>query len=191
FVDPPDSLREVAVPLLAAILEQRPEVILARRGVAQAEANLRLQQANAKPDPDFVMGYKRTAGFDTLIAGVQINLPVRNRNEGLIAAAGAELRGARETVRAVESQVAAEFEASARDYALKRKLVSTELPSMVQRAKDSSRIAQIAFREGGVDLLRLLDAERTRIETQLMYSRSLTDFQQSAVALAVAAGANP
>ncbi|MGC4014788.1 MAG: TolC family protein [Luteolibacter sp.] len=191
FSDALDTLREVAVPEPAAVLEHRPEVVLARQTVAQAEAQVKLQIANARPDPDYLFGYKRTAGFDSLIAGVQINLPVRNRNQGNIASAEADLRAARETVRGVETQVAAEFQSALRDYELKRKLVSGELPSMVQRARDSARVAQFAFREGGVDVLRLLDAERVRIETQLMYTRSLAEFQQSAVALQVAAGANP
>lgn len=191
FSDPVERLQDVSIPELPTVLERRPEVTLARRALLQAEANLKLQRSNARPDPDFLLGYKRTAGYDTLIAGVQINLPVRNRNQGFIAAAEAEVRGARDTVRAVETQVRAELQASERDYTLKRKLVSGELISMVQRSKDASRIAQFAFREGGVDVLRLLDAERIRIETQLLYTRSLADFQQSAVALQVAAGVNP
>jgi hypothetical protein len=46
------------------------------------------------PDPEFLAGYKRTGGFDTVIVGVQINLPFRNRNQGSIAAAaGGKCRG--------------------------------------------------------------------------------------------------
>ncbi|WP_321476828.1 TolC family protein [uncultured Paludibaculum sp.] len=191
FSDPLDDLRGVAVPDAGEVLGRRPEVLLARRGVAQAEAHVRLQLANAKPDPDYLFGYKRTAGFDSLIVGVQINLPTRNRNQGLIAASEADLRAAKETLRAVEAQISAEFQSAVRDYELKRKLVSGDLPGMVQRSRDSARIAQFAFREGGVDVLRLLDAERIRIETQLLYTRSLADFQQSVVTLEVATGVNP
>ncbi len=191
FADAFDHLRVLAPPGLSEVLDKRPEVAVARHGLAQAEANLTLQQINSKTDPEFFGGYKRTAGYDTLLAGVQINLPVRNRNQGLIAAAEAEVRAARDILRAVEAQIASELDGWTRDYTLKRKLVSTGLPSMLQRAKDSARIAQLAFRDGGVDLLRLLDAERTRIETQLLYTRSLTDFQQSVVALQIAAGMNP
>ncbi|MGJ5813100.1 TolC family protein [Paludibaculum fermentans] len=191
FSDQLEALRDVAAPDTGDVVERRPEVTLARRGIAQAEAQVKLQLANAKPDPDYIFGYKRTAGFDSIVAGVQMNLPVRNRNQGNIAAAEAELRAARENARAVEMQVAIELQSALRDYELKRKLVSGDLPRMVQRARDSARIAQFAFREGGVDVLRLLDAERIRIETQLMYTRSLTDFQQSTVALQVAAGVNP
>lgn len=191
FTESMENLRAVDVPAPAAVLDSRPEVLLARRAVAQAEAHAKLQMANGKPDPEYLFGYKRTAGFDSVIVGVQINLPTRDRNQGNIAAAEADVRVARETARAVETQVQAEFQAALRDYQLKRTLVSGDLPGMVQNARDSARIAQVAFREGGVDVLRLLDAERTRIETQLLYTRSLAGFQQSAVALEVAAGKNP
>lgn len=191
FTEPMETLRAVDVPEPAAVLDRRPEVLLARSAVIQAEAHVKLQIANGKPDPEYLFGYKRTAGFDSLIVGVQVNLPARDRNQGNIAAAEADVRAARETVRAVEAQAQAEFQAALRDYELKRALVSGDLPGMVQNARDSARIAQVAFREGGVDVLRLLDAERTQIETQLLYTRSLAGFQQSAVALEVAAGRNP
>ena len=50
------------------------------------------------------------------------------------------------------------------------------------------KIADAAYREGGTDILRLLDAEHTRIETELAYIRTLTELQQSAVAVATAQG---
>ena len=65
---------------------------LSRAALEQARANLRLQHPNAKTDPDAQLGYKRTAGFDTLYAAVQIPLPVRNRNQGQIEAATVELK---------------------------------------------------------------------------------------------------
>ena len=53
---------------------------LAREGVEQARANLRLQEADAKPDPDAFLGYKHTFGFNTLYAALQISLPVREKD---------------------------------------------------------------------------------------------------------------
>jgi cobalt-zinc-cadmium efflux system outer membrane protein len=79
---------------LEEAVARRPDVRIARQGVEQVQAALRLQRANAVPDPEFLAGYKRTGGFDTVIVGVQINLPFRNRNQGSIAAAaGGKCRG--------------------------------------------------------------------------------------------------
>ena len=62
---------------------------------------------------------------------------------------------------------------------------------MRDRADEVYKIADAAYREGGSDILRLLDAERTKIETQLAYSRTLFELQQSAVAVATAQGNLP
>lgn len=183
--------RTVTVPDLVTILDRRPEVQAARRAILQAEANSKLQRANARQDPDLLAGFKRTAGFDTAIFGVQINLPVRNRNQGLIQAADAEVRSAQAILRGVGVQVEAEVSAGLTDYNLKRDLVTKTLPAMLQNARESSRVVTLAWREGGIDLLRLLDTERVRIEVELQYARALADYQQSAVQLSIATGVNP
>ena len=83
---------------------------ISRAAIEQARANLRLQQANAKIDPDTQFGYKRTAGFNTLYAAVQIPLPVRNRNQGQIEAAVAEIRVAESSLASMAALVRSELE---------------------------------------------------------------------------------
>jgi outer membrane protein TolC len=164
---------------------------LAREGVDQARANLRLQQANALPDPDLHLGYKRTAGFNTLYAAVQIPLPIRNRNQGQIEAAAAEIKAAESSVAASEVLIRSELEITRRDYESRQKLLDETLRQMRDRADEVYQIVDAAYRETGSDILRLLDAERTRIEAQLMFTRILSEFQQSAVALETAQGNLP
>jgi cobalt-zinc-cadmium efflux system outer membrane protein len=190
----PDALEEVLQvgPLSTEqVLERRVEMTLAREAVEQARANLRLQQADAKPDPDLHFGYERIAGFDTLYAAAQIPLPIRNRNQGQIEAAAAELKAAESSVAATEVAIRSELEIATRDYESRRKLLNETLRTMRERAAEVYRIVDAAHRETGSDLLRLLDAERTKIETDLMYVRALSDLQQSAVALETEQGALP
>ena len=182
---------ELKVPEMEKVIASRDEMRVARSASAQAQTNVALQQANAKQDPDVILGYKRTGGYDTLVAGVQIALPVRNRNQGLIAAAMAELRSAQASERAVELQIRAEVTSAQADYESRGRMLREVLPDMREKAARSSEIAQAAYREGGVDLLRLLDAERTRLETEMLYNRALMEYQQSAVALKIAMGEMP
>jgi cobalt-zinc-cadmium efflux system outer membrane protein len=181
------------VPLLALdlVLEQRPEMRLAREAVEQARANLRLQRANAKPDPDVHLGYERAAGFNTLYAAVQIPLPIRNRNQGQIEAAAEEMRAAESFVAATAAVIRSEVESARGDYESRRKLLDETLRPMRARADEVYQITDAAYRETGSDVLRLLDAERTKIETEVIYNRTLLDFQQSAVALETAQGSLP
>lgn len=166
-----------------ASLERRPDLVALAETARQAEAGVRVQRALARPDPEVLGGYKRTNGFDTVMAGVQINLPVRNRNEGNIAAAEAEVRVAGSARRAAETAARAEVEGLLAVYASRRVLVTETLPAVRARAREIARISGAAYREGGADLLRLLDAERGRIEADLMYYRALTEFRVTVVEL--------
>jgi cobalt-zinc-cadmium efflux system outer membrane protein len=191
FVDAIEQPHPVASLTLDRVLEQRVEMELAREGVEQARANLRLQEANAKTDPDVHLGYKRTAGFDTLYAALQIPLPIRSRNQGQIAAAVAEENVAEASLAAAEALVRSEVENARRDYESFQKLLDETLRPMRERAGEVYRIVDAAYRETGSDILKLLDAERTRIETEVMYVRTLSEFQQSAVTLETAQGNLP
>jgi cobalt-zinc-cadmium efflux system outer membrane protein len=101
FTDASGDLGEVHPPSIETLLAQHPQMQLAREVVERADANLALQHANAVVDPNLILGYKRwsgidpqNAGLDTLYFGVQVPLPVFSRNQGRIAAAEADLRGA-------------------------------------------------------------------------------------------------
>ncbi len=152
---------------------------------------MRLQQAHAKPDPDLQFGYERIGGFDTLYAAAQVPLPIRNRNQGQIEAAAAELKAAESSVAATEVAIRSELESATKDYESRQKLLNETLRTMRDRADEVYRIVDAAYRETGSDLLRLLDAERTKIETELMYVRALSELHQSAVALETAQGTLP
>jgi cobalt-zinc-cadmium efflux system outer membrane protein len=191
FADRLEQTRPVALLTLDQVLEQRTEMKLARAGVEQARANLRLQESNAKPDPDIHVGYKRTAGSDTLYAAVQIPLPVRNRNQGQIEAAAADIKAEESSVAATEALIRSEVETARTDYRARQKLLEEMLRPMRDRADQVYRIVDAAYRETGTDILRLLDAEHAQIETELIYVRTLSEFQQSAVALEAAQGNLP
>lgn len=183
------DVQEQSVPGIDTVLAQRPEVEAARRLVEQARANHRLQQALARPDPEVTFGYKRTAGFDTLMGAVQIDLPFRNRNQGNIAAASAAIREAEAQLVLTQNAIRAEVAAAVADYQLKRRVIEEVLIPMRSRADEVSAIAQAAYREGGADLLRLLDAERARIESLTLYYRALSEYQHSVTTLRIVTGA--
>jgi cobalt-zinc-cadmium efflux system outer membrane protein len=197
LADVPEQV-ELAMPAidLAAAAERRPDVRLARQALEQARANLTLQQANAKPDVDVFGGYKRTAGFNTVMGGVQIALPNSNRNQGMIAAGEAEVRAAELDLLAQQATLAAEVrtaeaEVQARSGQLSRLFGATDGTGLRGKAAESSNIALAAYQEGGTDLLRLLDAQRVQIELQVLYYRTLTDYRISLIALQTALGVNP
>jgi outer membrane protein, heavy metal efflux system len=166
----------------------RVEGQLAQQAIAVAEAQTRLQKANGRPDLLFTGGYKRDVDIDTPVAGVQFDLPLFNRNQGAVAAAHAEEEAARESYQATRNRLAAEFELANREYAMRREqYLQTFKPLRVQ-AIEISDISRAAYQAGGLDLLRLLDAERARVEAELNYVRALEGFHLSVAALNYAEG---
>jgi outer membrane protein, heavy metal efflux system len=187
FTDRLDDLPELRPPDFETVFRDRPEMRAAREGLKQAEANLDLQHANAVPDPQVMAGYKRFSGSgqytgqNTLFFGFQVPLPIFDRNQGQIAAAQAQVLGAKDAVADQEIAIRAEVASALSDYGSRRLALLKVLPQMAQRAAESDQIAEGAYRLGGADILRFLDATRIDIETQVLFVQTLIDYHQSVV----------
>ncbi len=173
-------------PILA--LTQRVELAIRLLAIQQAGATIRLEQANARPDLTWVAGYKRAGPFDALVLGAQFDLMIRNRNEGNIASSQAEERQAGAMLRAAQQMVRAEAEAALENYRIRRLQLERTLPQLRSQAQETAEIAEAAYREGGSDLLRLLDAQRVRIEARQVFVEAMVAYHISLVELEAALG---
>ncbi len=191
FATPFDPPQEEAPPDVNRALERRIELRIARQQVEQARAAVRLAEANAVPDLNVGFGYKRTGGFDTLVGGVELSLPFWNRNQGAIASARFDVRAAEAALAAEEALVRAEIRATSLEFEMRRRQVLDLVPALRARADGAAKVALAAYRAGGSDLLRLIDAERTQIESQILYCRALGEYHLSRVALDTATGVQP
>jgi cobalt-zinc-cadmium efflux system outer membrane protein len=186
----------VGSPLLAAELEQirnealtrRPELVSLRSKVESERANLKLQQANAKPDLEFSAGYKRTGGFNTAIAYVTVPLPIFNKNRAEIGKASAAITSAELQLMAEENYIRAEVETTYRASQKLAERLNEMQKDFLQRADESRNIALVAYREGAADLYKLLEAQRARNEARLLYHRTELELQLALAELALAAG---
>ena len=169
-------------------LIHRPEVLIGRAQVERARAELSLQRSLARPDVKPFLGYKRSGGFNTLMGGFSIPLPVRDKNKGRIEEALAEVRGREAALRAVEARIGAEVAAAVETVRRSRELLRSMETGILDHARETYRIAQAAYQEGGVDLLAVLDARRARDEIALFHSRLVFDFQLSWVGLETVTG---
>ncbi len=186
-----DSLVPVQTQTLAIVLASRADVTAAREAVAAAQAEVKLQKAIGVPDLDLLGGYKRNSGFNTAYGGLQIPLPFGNRNQGEIARAQANLQLARDQLQQLEVSVRADVEAAEEAYARQSEIVKNTLPEMRARARKNLEIMSDAYKTGGTDLLRYIDAERTAIDVEVTALRSLAEFQQSGLRLELANGVRP
>ena len=192
------DLNGVAAPAgVEQALAQRVEIKIARAALEQAQANVKLQEVTARPDLNVTYGYKRTQLFDTptgvntLIASVRVTLPVTDKNQGNRAAAEAEVRRQQQLLRGAEAEVRADYYGALQEYELRRTEFANNLGPLREHAANISQIAAAAYAEGGTELLRLLDAERARLEAEVAFARGMVDYHQTIARLEAAEGVNP
>ncbi len=186
-----DSTEQIKMQSLAVVLAARADVAAARESVSAAEAEVRLQRAVGVPDVDLLGGYKRNSGYNTAYTSLQIPLPFRNRNQGEVARAEASVRLAQDRLQQLELSVGADVAAAQEAYTHQQAVVRDILPEMRARAKQNLAIMDDAYRTGGVDLLRYLDAERTAFDVEVTALRTRAEFRQAGLRLQLAYGVQP
>ncbi len=191
LTDPVEAILPVTPAPVATVLARRADLEEARQAVIAAEADVKLQKANGVPDPDLIGGYKRNSATNTGYGSLQIPLPFRNRNQGEIQRAEAGVRLAQENLAALDLQVRAEVAEAEENYRREQEIVNEVLPDMRAKAKENLRLMTEAYRIGGVDLLRYLDAERSEFDVEVSALRTFADLQQAAVRLQLSYGVQP
>ena len=184
----------VGAPAIQDVLAGRSEIKVATASVEEARANARLQDVVARPDLAVVYGYKRTqlpdalSGVNTSLAAIKVTIPLLDRNQGNRAAAAADLRRQLQLRAEAETSIRADLQRAVQEYEMRRAEVVDTLQPLREHATTISAIAQAAYQRGGVDLLRLLDAERSRLEAESAWVDGMVAFQQSVVNLETAQG---
>lgn len=190
FDTPLSASTALAAVTLEQALTNRAEAQLAAQVHSIARAQATLENALATPNVDGVAGYKRSRTFDTVIWGAQVQLPINNRNQGNIASAQAEISVADNAIRSTKALLEAELK-GAQTEAQQRQAALAKLSNLRDRARQNAEIAQAAYRLGGADLLRLLDAQRSLLDTEQYYLEALIAFHQSLAQLDSVAGVTP
>jgi outer membrane protein, heavy metal efflux system len=76
-------------------------------------------------------------------------------------------------------------------YTTWKRQVTQRYQPLHEQAEEVAEISRAAFREGGMDLLHLLDAERLRVEAQTSWVEALASYHQSVLSLEYAQGIEP
>ncbi len=189
--DPVEAMVSIEPVAAETVLARRADLEQARQALAVAQADVRLQKANGVPDFDLIGGYKRNAANNTGYGSLQIPLPFRNRNQGEIERAEASVRYAQNNLLALEVQARAEVAQAEENYRREAELVTKLLPDMRANARRNLQLVTEAYRIGGVDLLRYLDAERTEFDVETNALRTYADYQQAALRLRMTYGVQP
>jgi outer membrane protein, heavy metal efflux system len=162
-----------------------------RAGIADVHAKterLALERVRAKPDLMPFAGYKRIGNDNTVLFGVNVPLKVRDKNQAEISRAESDLKAAELRLRLLRNRAVAEVDAAHAALQTAVSLVTTFQGELLKQADESQTITLAAYEEGGIELLPVLEAQRTRADVREQYFKTLFDYQTSLIALELAAG---
>ena len=183
--------------LLATLLRESPEVKRAQAGIERARASL--TRAKAEPAPNLFlrggMGYStelletfppqplgRKSGPEGFVE-VGLRIPLFNRNQGAIAAAGAELDFAEREARRVDLMLRARTAAAFRTYQNALSVATEYRDQIVPRARQAYELYLASFRQMAAAYPQVLISQRTFFQTQTEYIRALVDVWRNATQL--------
>ncbi|MFL5498626.1 MAG: TolC family protein [Gemmatimonadaceae bacterium] len=169
----------------------RPEVEAARERMVASEAATATEGRMLLRELAAMVGTKNAAGSSSLIAGFTLPLPLLDQNRGSIAAARAERDVARSELEQEKRNADADLvgaQEAARILSQRVATFGTGTVGYLARAEDARRIALGAYREGGTNLLQVIDAARAWKEARNSYFETLFAQHLAVIRLMVAEG---
>jgi cobalt-zinc-cadmium efflux system outer membrane protein len=202
----PSSLPEKTEALRRAI-ETRADLDAGRAEVATASARIKKEQAEGRWDASVNFGYQRQdfgfmlngftdSGatrpiqdvFHYFGAGVTITLPVRNRNQGNVAAAEAETRAAERRLEFMELMARQEVGAAFTQYEAAQRSLQIYERGVRDVARRNLEIVRQTHELGRISLLDVIAEQRRYIDIENGYTEVLRQVYDAAVEIERAVG---
>ncbi|MEM9586413.1 MAG: TolC family protein [Planctomycetota bacterium] len=155
--------------LLDQIGEASPEISLAGSELARARWALKLACAQVVPNVtgQAGVGYDSATDDTFAVIGISVPLPVRNRNQGNIRSARADMVAAAAAIDETRLSLEGRMAESVGRYQMAQQRYSRMSELMVPAAEEAYDLASKAFEAGEIDYLQLLTAQRTLFDTRL------------------------
>ncbi len=192
---------------ISEALAARADLETARGEAAMATAQVRKERAEGRWDASINVGYQRqdfgfalnglTASgatrpiqdvFHYFGGGVSITLPIRNKNQGNIAAALATARAAERRVDAVMLTVRQEVVAALAQYTAAKSALGVYARGVRDAARRNLDVVKQTYQLGRTSLLDVIAEQRRFIEIEMGYTESLKQVYDAGVDLERAIG---
>jgi outer membrane protein, heavy metal efflux system len=188
-------------------LAARPDLEAARTDVALAQARVRKEEADGRWDASVNVGYQRQETgfglngitdrggtrpiqdvFHMVGGGVTITLPVRNRNQGNVQAARAEVRAAERRREFLELQVRQEVAAAFTQNDVARRSLALYARGVRDLARQNLDVVRQSHGLGRIPLLDVVAEQRRYIDIEMGYTDALKQAWDGAVEIERAVG---
>lgn len=171
---------------LAVAEEHRPDFVAVRRQTTRVRADLTRERRAAWPTLNLAAGYTRqfqqqAIGFPDASswgAGLEMSLPIFDRNQGNIRRAESSIVQADRLVEAARIDLRAEVVQALRSYRSAYQIVTTVAQALRGAASTRQRIGE-AYSLGGRTLLEVLDAQTSYREVFREYTMARAEFLRS------------
>ncbi|HEY2961076.1 MAG TPA: TolC family protein, partial [Pyrinomonadaceae bacterium] len=196
--NPEDDLTPLSeTELLDTLLQQSPEIRIARARVERARAVVARARAERIPDL-FLRGglgysYDRFEPLAPAVLGqrkglegrleVGVNVPIFNRNQGGIAAAEADLAIAERDVERQQLVLRSRFATSFREYRNAQQIVERYRTQIIPRAREAYQTYLTSFRQMAAAYPQVLIAQRTLFQVEVDYAKALIELRERAIGL--------
>ncbi len=171
--------------VLQRVLAWNSRLQAARHSRERARRAHELAKAEAWPNVTAFAGprYSDIDGESTLDAGVELEIPLINRNQGAIAEALAQRLRAGAILGQTQLELIEATSQAWIAYDTARVAAETYREVLLPKARRTLELTEQAYRSGKFDFLRLLDAQQVFVETNVIYLDALLALHQAAAAL--------
>jgi cobalt-zinc-cadmium efflux system outer membrane protein len=193
--------------LLQLAMDHRPDLALERANEALASAEVRSDRATGKPDASIFGGYERPDSgfsqeafdaarnlrpirqtFNYATFGLNINLPLFNRNQGAIAADTAGIQSARNKIAAVNLSLRHQVAQNLIRFNAAQERVTVYRSGVRDQAAHNLDVVRQTYSYGRTTLLDVIAEQRRYIDIETGYTDILLDAYAARIALEQAAG---
>ena len=175
---------------ISAALEENPDLARWATEVSKREAGLDLARAGAIPDVTAGLGVRHFNETDdaALVFGVEVPLPLFDRNQGERRAAQADARRARAMARASRLSLSRSLIASHGTAVAAFENARAFEERVLPQAKNAYERTQDAYRRGLFRLVDVLDSQRTLFDARTEYVNALERYHAARAELERLAG---
>jgi outer membrane protein, heavy metal efflux system len=163
------------------LLNNHPALKARKKAVDLSQLKIIEARRNAIPDINASIGYKRLSATDddTIQAGIDLPLPIFNRNQGKIIEARASSFKAKDDEEVVRNQLLLQLNNAFSLYTSTSEQVRFFDDTIIPQAEESLKIARQGYEQGEFDYLEVLDAQRTFANTRISYLKILNELFSS------------
>ena len=187
---PSDGVPTDVEALWTTAQQRRPALVAIRRQQAAARGGLFLAERERLPIPAFSAGTQMTQSVNgtSTFFGLSLPVPLFDRNQGGIAKATAQIRADDLALAAELAEAHADIERATAVLTTRRAALTELETRVVQRVPLLRRMSEDAYREGGADILELLDAMRSVKDIEIAHVQQLESAKLAEEMVVAAAG---